>query len=1732
MSYPAPYGNYWWGARHQLLYTAAELSAAGLGAGNITTIAFNVTALNGTTAHQGYNVQMKNTTVTSLTTTWETGLTTVLNPAARTPVLGWNTYTLDVPFNWDGTSNLLVEVCFNNSSYTYNASTQWTTGLAGNYAHDYHNDASGICTDNSAGTLYTTRPNVQFTGVGGVTGNLQGYVYNSQSGCTTGLVGATVTNGTYTTTTDGSGFYQFIGLATGTYSFTASLAGYNPQTIAGIVVTANNTTLQDFCLTQCGNLQGYVYDAQGGCTTGLAGATVTNGTYTTTTDGTGFYQFLNLIPDGTYSFTASLDNYVDQTINNIIVSSGATTNQDFCLEPYLAPPVGLTAEATGNDVHLEWMPPGSIPDQWIFWDDGVYSGNAIGAGTSSFAVASRWPVADISGFAGMFLTQIEFVPYMSGTDCNYTIKVWQGANAGTLLYSYAVPTAEVIADTWVNVTFPGVLITGTDEFWFGYEVTPIISGFPAGCDDGPAIVNKGDMIYFGGVWASMYTAYALNYNWSLHGWISASSGAGPLAPMPLAQTEKSTYYQDSAPLSSAFSLAELSNTPTNKVPTGIAPAHKVAPQQHGSTPKALDATLTGYNVYRNTVQIANNIANTFYDDLDLAPGGYDYQVSAQYDYGESVLIGPAHVDIYSCDVVTDLLVPMATVTTTSAIANWTPSIYTPATEWIVEYGPAGFAHGAGIAIQHVYTTPTYTMNSLAPGTAYDVYVRTFCAIGDSSLWVMQTFRTHYFECPVGATAEVELCGEDLNGGCNMTVPAFEPLLCGETKCGTGWYNGGLRDTDWYEFSLTETTDVTWSGSAEFSMVLGFIASPCPATAFIAYSSGAPGTTVTVTYQLAAGTYYAFAAPAMVEAVFCDSLDLYFATLTCNTCAHPTAQVTSNITDIGADFSWTDPDGLYWDLYIVPTGDPAPTAGSTPTVDNHNATSYTWTGGVASTNYDWYVRTDCGQNNTDVSSWTGPVIFATLSCDPSDICDYSVMEVDSFGDGWNGNVLGFKQNGVIVATFGTGFITGTSYGPEYAGLCDNMFTEIVVVTLGSYQNEVGFTVYDPSGTQIFNWPTGGTFDATTVFYTFTTACPACPAPKALTATNITPYSALIGWAAGDAETAWEYYYSFSTSPAPTGAGTPTLLNPTPLTGLAENTAYLFYVRAFCDPEYSTWAGPYYFNTPESCPMPSGGQATNITSTSADLGWISNANGSAWDVELGLTGFIVNSGTEFLSWNETEDNPVTIAANTLTPETTYDFYVREICGFVNPKIENFYMAQNVDYVLEEPLSGGYTQQMDPGETMEWLQYNQMYQWYNIWFYNDPLDVNKMKTIRMGFWIKKLDPLIPNPATYDYVINWSTPDWNPPIPGFPTPDDEMYIERSPEHGQVELTADSAWVEIYYTIPDYNPEWVSVDIWGQNIIILNEVRQPPMDSPLLYWWMQNPQRGGILVHECLPKPSGDMSGWAGPYTFTTGCAAFNTFPLTENFEGTTFPPHCWSRYLGLLAAPSTLTPVTYGWIQDDWRNVISPVDKAARVNIWSTSTNYWLMTPPLDLGAGNYQLEFDLTLNAYATSDPPGTTGVDDKFAVVISIDGGTTWTSANTIRLWDNAGSPYVYNNINYLGEHITIPLTGYSGIVMIGFYGESTVSNADNDLMINNLLITAPPPCTTNTWIGTAGPEWNIPANWSCGVIPDATMSVIIPPGLTNYPTVPAGVVAECFDIEIATGATFTVATGGTFNVVNP
>ncbi len=140
-----PVCRYYNSIRYQVVYTSAELIAAGLTANaEISKFAWNVTEVSGTLGN--YTIKMGHTTATNSATHNNTPTTQVKNPFSYTTALGYNDITLDVPFVWDGTSNLLIEICTGPSnpfSSPYGG-VAVSTGIASG-SRFYRTDGSSAC---------------------------------------------------------------------------------------------------------------------------------------------------------------------------------------------------------------------------------------------------------------------------------------------------------------------------------------------------------------------------------------------------------------------------------------------------------------------------------------------------------------------------------------------------------------------------------------------------------------------------------------------------------------------------------------------------------------------------------------------------------------------------------------------------------------------------------------------------------------------------------------------------------------------------------------------------------------------------------------------------------------------------------------------------------------------------------------------------------------------------------------------------------------------------------------------------------------------------------------------------------------------------------------------------------------------------------------------------------------------------------------------------------------------------------------------------------------------------------------------------------------------------------------------------------------------------------------------------------------------------------------------------
>jgi hypothetical protein len=158
-------------ARSQYLVTASELSAAGLvGNRQITALAFEVVTKSSTTSFTGYTISIGHTTATDLSTGFISPTFTQVYSNLYTSVAGTNTITFSTPFTWNGTNNIVVQVCFDNGNGSPTSSIDLVQGtsapLGASTAATAVATASGGATAGcslAAVSLYTTRPQFKFT---------------------------------------------------------------------------------------------------------------------------------------------------------------------------------------------------------------------------------------------------------------------------------------------------------------------------------------------------------------------------------------------------------------------------------------------------------------------------------------------------------------------------------------------------------------------------------------------------------------------------------------------------------------------------------------------------------------------------------------------------------------------------------------------------------------------------------------------------------------------------------------------------------------------------------------------------------------------------------------------------------------------------------------------------------------------------------------------------------------------------------------------------------------------------------------------------------------------------------------------------------------------------------------------------------------------------------------------------------------------------------------------------------------------------------------------------------------------------------------------------------------------------------------------------------------------------------------------------------------------------------
>ena len=357
--------------------------------------------------------------------------------------------------------------------------------------------------------------------------------------------------------------------------------------------------------------------------------------------------------------------------------------------------------------------------------------------------------------------------------------------------------------------------------------------------------------------------------------------------------------------------------------------------------------------------------------------------------------------LVSCPVPTGL--SSSATTTNTATLSWTTG---GATNWLIEYGSIGFTPGTGTEVSASSNT-NFVLSGLSASTNYDIYVRDYCGVGDTSLY------TGPIAISTLCNASTAPYADDFESDLLNT----EPLCWSSYATGASAYaevrafigssapHGGSRGLYLYSGSSSTTpwADTLYAFSPQFSdltagdkQVRFFANSDAPADTLYVGTAATTGAAsfhaIDTIYFPTADTYREIVVP-ISPANGYNGTDQYVVLMhnlgvttdyiridDFNYELIPPCPKVRNITlDTAGAFTATfsfDGTGSSFDYEWGPTGYTFGQA--TATTGSGSSNPLTVSGFSPATTYDIYIRNNCTTSSNGTSVWEGPFTFTT-SC---------------------------------------------------------------------------------------------------------------------------------------------------------------------------------------------------------------------------------------------------------------------------------------------------------------------------------------------------------------------------------------------------------------------------------------------------------------------------------------------------------------------------------------------------------------------------------------------------------------------------------------------------------------------------------------------------------------------------------------------------------------------------------
>lgn len=575
---------------------------------------------------------------------------------------------------------------------------------------------------------------------------------------------------------------------------------------------------------------------------------------------------------------------------------------------------------------------------------------------------------------------------------------------------------------------------------------------------------------------------------------------------------------------------------------------------------------------------------------------------------------------------------------------------------------------------------------------------------------------------------------------------------------------------------------------------------------------------------------------------------------------------------------------------------------------------------------------------------------------------------------------------------------------------------------------------------------------------------CDKPSGIVASDVTAHTATLAWADGSGVYNVEYKKAADADWTPWLTAT-TLLT-ADLTGLDANTDYQARVQSVCadnqDNPVSSWK-TVSFKTMIGLPFEENFDA--LSAFPAD--WKRYSGKLIDDVMAGTTtlGSAVSSGWTFSSSTTGVFESKHMYVNIWS---TYKYWV------VSPVLP---MEDNVQLTFDMALSkssSAYTS-IIPGSQdddkfvvlistdsmqtwtilRQWDNAGSEYVYDNIALYGEEVAIDLSayngENIQLAFYGASTASGGDNYLHIDNILV----DY---IPSCLKPTDLHVVANSTTSNSVELewtanTSEDAWI-LRYKKSNENA-WQEVNVTENPYLLEN------LDAYTNY----DVQVAAL----CDPIAEDGMSKYSRAVSFKTAAVA----PFAESFNATTLPGD-WKRYKVLLSDVLAMdtaltTTVSAGWMASSTKNGVFPdYNGHLKLQVYGDAVQHWIVSPFIEMDE-NMQLTFDLALTTNTGNLNAATAGdqADDKFAVLITTDGGESWEEIYTR---DNVTTDPTYDQIRCSaeGETVAIDLTAYAtDKIAFAFYGESTEAGGNNYLHIANVRIDTIPDCEKPTGLEMVG-----------------------------------------------------------------